>query len=187
MTIRVVQWTTGNVGRRAVRAIDAHPELELVGCYAWSSDKAGRDVGELVGSTRSASMRPMTSTLSSHSVPTVCSTARCGRVRDELVRILEAGVNVASTAAFVNGRSDPADRARIADACAHGGVSMFGTGISPGFVELVAIVLAGISDRIDKVTVSEGSDTTLYDSPETELPVRLLSSSRRPGAGGHGR
>jgi hypothetical protein len=39
--------TTANVGIRSVRAIAAHSELELVGCYAWSSDKAGRDVGDL--------------------------------------------------------------------------------------------------------------------------------------------
>jgi hypothetical protein len=34
MTVRAVQWTTGNVGKRAVRgavrAIVAHPDLELV-------------------------------------------------------------------------------------------------------------------------------------------------------------
>ena len=49
MPLRVVQWTTGNVGRRALRAIAAHPGLELVGLYAWSGDKVGRDAGELAG------------------------------------------------------------------------------------------------------------------------------------------
>ena len=49
MTIRLVQWTTGNVGKRSVRSIVGHPDLELVGCYAWSADKVGRDVGELCG------------------------------------------------------------------------------------------------------------------------------------------
>ncbi len=29
---RVVQWTTGNVGRRSDLAICSNPELELVGC-----------------------------------------------------------------------------------------------------------------------------------------------------------
>ena len=52
MTIRVVQWTTGNVGKQTVAAIAANPELELVGCYAWSPDKVGRDVGELCGHRR---------------------------------------------------------------------------------------------------------------------------------------
>ncbi len=43
---RVVQWTTGNVGKSSVAAIARNPTLELVGCYAWSPDKAGKDVGE---------------------------------------------------------------------------------------------------------------------------------------------
>ena len=49
MTTTIVQWTTGNVGKRSVRAVVAHPDLELIGCYAWSPDKVGRDVGELCG------------------------------------------------------------------------------------------------------------------------------------------
>lgn len=31
MAVRVAQWTTGNVGQRSIRAVVAHPELELVG------------------------------------------------------------------------------------------------------------------------------------------------------------
>ena len=46
---RVVQWTTGNVGKSSVEALAKNPNYELIGCYAWSKDKAGRDVGELVG------------------------------------------------------------------------------------------------------------------------------------------
>jgi hypothetical protein len=46
---------------------------------------------------------------------------------------------------------------------------MFGTGVSPGFAELLAIVLANVCDRVDKLTVSESADTTLYDSPATEI------------------
>ena len=49
MTYRVVQWTTGNVGARSVRAVVANPSLELVGCFAWGADKVGQDVGALVG------------------------------------------------------------------------------------------------------------------------------------------
>jgi hypothetical protein len=52
-----------------------------------------------------------------------------------------------------------------------GGSSLMGTGVSPGFAELLAITVAGICSRVDKVTVSETADTTFYDSPETEKPV----------------
>ncbi len=171
MTLRVVQWTTGNVGKRSVRAIAAHPDLELVGCYAWSSEKIGCDVGELCG------IEPIGVTATDDVEHLLGLHPNCVVYNpmwqdvEELVRILEAGVNVVSTAAFINGRGLDGDRDRIVRACEQGGASMFGTGISPGFVELLAIVTAGISDRVDKVTIAESVDTTLYDSPATELPA----------------
>lgn len=171
MPIRVVQWTTGNVGMRSVRAIVDNAELELVGCYAWSPDKVGRDVGELCGidPIGVAATDDVDALLALR--PDCVLYSPMWQDVDELVRILEAGVDVVSTAAFVNGRGLGADRDRIVAACQRGGSTMFGTGISPGFVELVAITLAGICDRVDKVTVSEAADTTLYDSPATELPA----------------
>jgi hypothetical protein len=90
---------------------------------------------------------------------------------DELARILAAGVNVVSTAAFITGDQLGGDRGRLVKACEQGGSTMFGSGVSPGFAELLAIISATICDRIDKVTVVEEADTTLYDSPETELPA----------------
>ena len=48
MSIRVVQWATGGVGRAAIEGILLHPELDLVGCYVHSDAKDGADVGALV-------------------------------------------------------------------------------------------------------------------------------------------
>src|SRR3954467_9659218 len=49
--IRVIQWTTGNIGRRSLHAIIGRPDLELVGVYAHGADKVGRDAAELCGRT----------------------------------------------------------------------------------------------------------------------------------------
>ena len=49
MTYRVIQWSTGNVGTAALRCIIRHPELELVGVWVHSPDKAGKDTGALCG------------------------------------------------------------------------------------------------------------------------------------------
>ena len=46
---RVVQWATGNVGSRALRRAIEHPDLEVVGVWVHSRNKAGRDAGELAG------------------------------------------------------------------------------------------------------------------------------------------
>jgi hypothetical protein len=167
-----------------VRAVVGHPDLELVGCYAWSADKVGRDVGELCGidPIGVAATDDVDALLALR--PDVVVYNPMWPSTDEVVRILEAGANVVSTAAFVNGRRHPADRERILAAAAKGEATMFGTGISPGFVELVGIALAGICDRIDKVTIDEGSDTPLYDSPATELPCgfgRPIDDPELPG------
>ena len=49
MGLRVVQWATGGVGVAAIKGVLEHPDLELVGCWVHSPDKAGRDVGEIIG------------------------------------------------------------------------------------------------------------------------------------------
>lgn len=184
MTLRLVQWTTGNVGQRAVRAAVAHPELELVGCYAWSPAKVGRDVGELCGidPVGIAATDDVDALLALE--PDCVVYTPMWPDAGEVVRILERGVNVVSTAAFIDGSANPADRTRIAEACERGRASVFGTGISPGFVELLGIAAANVCDRIDKIVVDEGSDTTFYDSPATELPCgfgRPMDDPELPG------
>ena len=47
--LRVIQWTTGNIGRRSLHAIIGRADLELVGVYAHGADKVGRDAAELCG------------------------------------------------------------------------------------------------------------------------------------------
>jgi hypothetical protein len=168
---RVVQWTTGNVGKSSVQAIAVNPNLELVGCYAWSKDKAGKDVGELcgIGPLGVAATNDVEALLALK--PDVVVYNPMWIDVDELVRILSAGVNVVATASFITGHNQGDGRDKIADACKRGGATMFGSGISPGYVNQLAIVAAGICDRVDKITVNEAADTTFYDSPETEKPV----------------
>ncbi|WP_285032567.1 dihydrodipicolinate reductase [Mycolicibacterium sp. lyk4-40-TYG-92] len=167
---RVVQWTTGNVGKSSVKALAAHPDLELVGCYAWSPDKVGVDVGELCG------VDPVGVAATNDVDALLAQKPDCVVYNpmwidvDEVVRILEAGVNVVTTASFITGHNLGRDRDRIIEACRVGGSTMFGSGVSPGFAELLAIVGAMACDRVDKVTIAECADTTFYDSPATEIP-----------------
>ena len=101
-----------------MQAIAANPTLELVGCYAWSPDKVGRDVGELCG------IEPLGVTATDDVDALLALKPDCVVYNpmwsdtDELVRILSAGVNVVSTAAFITGHNLGAGRDRIAEACA---------------------------------------------------------------------
>ncbi|BBZ24486.1 dihydrodipicolinate reductase [Mycolicibacter hiberniae] len=168
---RVVQWTTGNVGKSSVRAIAGNPNYELVGLFAWSDDKAGRDAGELAG------IDPLGVTATNDTAALLGLKPDCVVYNpmwlnvDQLVDILSSGANVVTSASFITGHNLGADRARLEAACRKGGSTLFGSGVSPGFAELLAIVAATACDRVDKITITETADTTLYDSPDTERPV----------------
>jgi hypothetical protein len=176
-----VQWTTGNVGKSSMGALATHPDVELVGCYAWSPQKAGRDVGELCG------IGPLGVAATNDVDALLALTPDCVVYNpmwidvDELVGILSAGINVVTSASFITGHNLGADRDRIERACRRGGSTIFGSGVSPGFAELLAIVAATACDRIDKVTIAESADTTFYDSPDTERPVGFGTGIDDPG------
>ena len=170
-TYRVVQWNTGNIGKSSVQSIADNPALELVGCYAHSPDKVGRDAGELCG------IAPLGVAATDDVDALLALKPDCVVYHpmwinvDELVRILSAGANVVTTASFITGHNLGAGRDRILEACEKGGSTIFGSGVSPGLAELLAIVSAMGCNRVDKVTVNEAADTTFYDSPDTEKPV----------------
>lgn len=168
---RIVQWTTGNVGRRSVRAAVGNPRLELVGCYAWGAEKVGRDVGELCG------LDPI-GVLATDDVEALLALRPDCVVYnpkwpdvDHMVRILESGANMVTTAGFITGHALGEGRDRVIDACRRGGSSIFGSGMNPGMANLLGIVSTGVCDRIDSVRMLESVDSTGYDSADTELSV----------------
>jgi 2,4-diaminopentanoate dehydrogenase len=171
LTYRIVQWTTGNVGKRSVRAVASNPTMQLVGCYAWSADKVGHDVGELCG------IEPLGVTATNDVEALLTLKPDCVVYNpmfanvDDLVRILSAGVNVVTTSEFITGHFLGEGRDRIAEACELGGSTIFGSGINPGLIQLLGIVSAGLSERVDKVSIMESIDTTIYNSPATEIPM----------------
>jgi hypothetical protein len=171
MALRVVQWTTGNVGRRSVRAVVAHPGLELVGCYAWAPEKVGRDAGELCGiAPTGVHATDDVDALLALRPDCIVYNPKWPDV-EEMARLLESGANVVATAGFITGHALGAGRDRVLAACAAGGSTIFGSGMNPGLANLLAIVSAGICDRVDAVSVLESVDSTGYDSADTERSV----------------
>ena len=168
MTIRVVQWTTGGVARAAVRAVLAQPGLQLVGCYVWSADKAGKDVGELcnlppIGVTATNDIGAILALK-----PDVVLYMPLLWNVDHIVRLLESGINVISTANFITGHSyGEQDRKRLDDAARRGGVSLYGSGINPGMASALALTAAAACREVERISISEAADSTGYASAET--------------------
>ena len=102
--LRIVQWTTGNVGREAVAAIVARPDLDLVGVFAHDPAKVGRDAADLCGldePTGVLATADVGALLALH--PDCVVYAALHIDVDEVERILRAGVNVVTTSEFLTG------------------------------------------------------------------------------------
>ena len=154
------------------------PSLELVGCYAWAPDKVGRDVGELCGT------EPL-GVLATDDVDALLALAPDCVVYnpkwpdvDELVRILEAGVNVVTTAAFITGHAlgdgPPAARSTRASAAA---ARIFGSGMNPGFADPARHRVA----RASATGSTRSRSSSRSTRPATTRPTpSCRSASRRP-------
>jgi 4-hydroxy-tetrahydrodipicolinate reductase len=167
-TYRVVQWATGNIGTRSLRAVIEHPQLTLAGLYVTTTDKEGRDAGDLCGlpPTGVVATRDIADILALE--PDCVLYMQQGCDFDAICTLLETGVNVVATCGeFHHPESmDPADRERVEAACERGASSIHGTGSSPGFIsEAVPIVLTSIQRRLDKLQILEFADVSSRDSP----------------------
>ncbi|HVN51914.1 MAG TPA: hypothetical protein VMT43_10800 [Acidimicrobiales bacterium] len=171
MTIRIVQWTTGNVGRQAVGALRSRPDLELVGVFARDPAKAGRDAAELCGLAEPTGVMATDDVEALLALRPDCVVYTPLHLEvEELARILRAGVNVVTTSEFLTGTSLGAEATATLEAAAvAGGVTLFGSGVNPGFAELFAGVCAGISRDVRSVVVTESADVTMFaDDPNFE-------------------
>ena len=179
---RVVQWATGNVGSRSLRAVIDHPHLDLVGCYVHDPAKVGRDAGELCGAGP-------TGVITTDSVDAILALrSDCVLVMrestdlDEICRLLASGANVVTTRGDFHDPAglDPAARERVEAACAAGGASIHSTGSSPGFVsEALPLTLLAMERSLDLLVIDEFADVSSRDSPA--LLFDVMGFGQDPG------
>jgi 2,4-diaminopentanoate dehydrogenase len=181
--LRVIQWTTGNIGARSLHAIVGRPDMELVGVYAHSPDKVGRDAAQLGG------LPSPTGIVATNDVdallalrPDACVYNPVWSRVDELCRLLEAGVNVCSTAGWITGgKLAPSERDRVRKAAERGCSTIFGSGAHPGFTNLMSIVGSQMCETVDRITVTESVDCSAYASGPTMAAMGFGSSPDAPG------
>ncbi len=176
MTLRVVAWSTGTVGRHAIAGIDARPDLELVGLWVSNPEKVGRDAGDLAGLDRDLGVVATSDTEALLAlkpdciVHTAMTDDRVFEAIDDLVMFLEHGVNVVSSGPVVLQYPHgilPADMvSRIHEAGVAGGASLHVNGIDPGFAnDVLPLALTSVCQRIDEVRCYEIADYSTYYQP----------------------
>ncbi len=181
--LRVIQWTTGNVGRRSLEAIIRREDMELVGVYAHGSEKVGRDAADLCGHEEPTGILATSSLQDLLALrPDACCYNPLWSSTDEVVALLEAGINVCTTAGWITGGKLPAgDLDRIQAACESGGSTMFGSGAHPGVTNMVAMVLSGACSRVDEVRITESVDCSTYASAGTQTAMGFSLDPDTPG------
>ena len=174
MTYRVVQWSTGNVGRHSLAGIDVHPELDLVGVFVSNPDKVGRDAGDLAGLGRTLGVAATDDAAALLALRPDCI-VHTGMADDrlfdavaDLEGFLRAGCNVVSSSPVMFQYPDADDpmAAPLIAAAKEAGVSLFVNGVDPGFAnDALPLVLSGICERIEEVRCSEVLNYNTYNQP----------------------
>jgi 4-hydroxy-tetrahydrodipicolinate reductase len=175
MSLKVIQWSTGNVGRHALRQIIRNPALELAGLWVHSADKLGTDAGVLAGTDPvGIAATDDAEALLALGADCICYTATADLRPDaaiaDMARMLASGANVVSSSVvpLIYPPHVAGDMRRpLEDACAEGGTSMFTSGIDPGFAnDLLPAVLTGTCEYVDRVRVMEIVNYATYAQPE---------------------
>ncbi|OBK78852.1 dihydrodipicolinate reductase [Mycobacterium sp. 1164985.4] len=182
MGLRVVQWATGGVGVAAIKGVLEHPDLELVGCWVHSPQKAGKDVGEIIGT------EPLGVT-ATNSVDDILALDADAVIYspllpnpDEVAALLRSGKNVVTPVGWVY----PSDRqgAPLREAAIAGKATLHGTGIAPGGIsEKFPLLFSAFSTGVTFVRAEEFSDLRTYEAPDVvrhvmgfgEVPEKALS------------
>ncbi|MFE9798662.1 dihydrodipicolinate reductase [Streptomyces goshikiensis] len=185
--ISTVVWGTGNVGRAAIRAVEAHPALTLTAVLVHNPDKTGRDAGELAGLERPLGV---TATDGIEAVlaarPDAVVYAASGDIRPDdaladITRAIRAGAVVVSPALYplYDQRNAPPEfRDPVLAAVEAGGGSLFASGVDPGWGnDVLPLLISGLGTTVDAIRCQEIFDYSTYDQPDS---VRLLVGMGQP-------
>jgi hypothetical protein len=174
MTYKVIQWATGGVGKAAIEGVQSHPELQLVGCWVHSPDKAGKDAGVIAGVGEIGV--PATNNIDdilALDADCVVYTPLLPN-EDEVVRLLESGKSVVTTVGWVYpSKSKTTDR--LQQACLKGNSVLHGTGIHPGgMTERFPLQLTSLTRAVTYVRAEEFSDIRTYGAPDVISEIMLF-------------
>lgn len=177
MTLKVIQWSSGNVGAAVMRSIAHRDDMELVGLFVSSSQKSGRDAGDIIGldptgviatDDREAILNLEADVVIHTPLPSLVYGDNPDTDVDDFVALLESGKDVITTVGYMYPKVyGPGLVARLEDACARGGSTFHSTGLNPGWLgDVIPLTMTSLSSRIDQIYVREITNFEFYPSPE---------------------
>lgn len=186
MALNVAVWGTGGVGAHAVRAIARRRDLNLVGVWVHSPEKAGVDAGTLVG------IEPLGVIATNDAdailaldldciVYTASGPSLDAGALPDYERFLSDGINVVTVTspALVYPPSYPERaRTRLESEALASGASLYASGIEPGFAaDQFPLAMLTLSSSIRSVRVQE---LFTYDTYPVEFTMREVFGFGKP-------
>lgn len=172
MKQRIIVWGPGRLGGFVLRVLLQRPEeFDVVGVFAFSEEKEGRDVGELVGlptyGVKVSRNRDEVIGLEAE-VVVFTPLVALGQTQshEDALRLLASGKNVLLAHDYFYPKAISDTYAKeVESACQTGQSSVMALGSSPGFVaERLATTLAGHTLEVSSIDVLERMDCTDLDA-----------------------
>lgn len=179
--IRAIQYGVGPIGASLARLMREKQAIEVIGAIDTDPQKAGRDLGEVVGATDApwgVTVTADAESLLGEAVDVVVhsTSSSLAAVADQLMACLAAESCVVSTCEELAYpfRKHPELSAKLDAEAKTWGVALVGTGVNPGFVmDKLVLTLSAAVQRVDTVRV-----TRIVDASKRRLPLQ-----KKVGAG----
>ncbi|MCU0240873.1 MAG: dihydrodipicolinate reductase [Vicinamibacteria bacterium] len=179
--IKVVQVGLGSIGQGIARMVLSTPELQLVGACDSAPEKAGQDLGLLLGLSKKLRVKVQAETkpllkLAHHGVAIVATSSSLKQIKPLVLTLVGAGYNVITTCeelAFPTPEHESTFH-EIDRLARKKKARVIGAGVNPGFaMDLLPIFLTATCGQVKRVAVTRVVD----------LATRRLHLQRKVGAG----
>ena len=190
MAYKIIQWSSGNVGKNVIATVAQRKGLKLVGLYVYSPDKVGMDAGQIAGigklGVKATNDKHKLLMIDADCVihtplPSLVYGENPDEDLDTICALLASGKNVVTTVGYMYPKVHGVKvMNRLKAACRKGGSSLHGTGVNPGWLgDVLPLMLSGIAQRLDKIHVQEITNFEFYASPEIVFDMMGFGRSPR--------
>jgi hypothetical protein len=196
--IRVVQYGLGPIGSAVARHVVERRGLELVGGVDVDPAKVGADVGKVIGLDTSLGFvvaDRLATVLARTEADVVLHTTSSyfDLFQEQIVEILEAGLDVVSTAEELSfpWLAHPDAAAEIDAVAKRTGKTVLGTGVNPGFLmDTLPLFLTAICQQVDRIEITRAMNASLRRGPfqakiGSGLTVEAFQAKMAAGRMGH--
>jgi len=168
--IKVIQMGIGTVGQAATRSLAGKKGLDIVGAIDLDKEKVGKDLGEVAGLGRKLGIivTDDADSLFAETYADVVIHIACTYLHEaypQIIKPIQQGINVISAAEALGNPyvSDPGLAAKLDKLAKKHGVTVLGSGLSPGFTsDYLILALTGACSELRKIRYKRLSDVSAY-------------------------